>query len=357
MAEKSNHKFQNLVLAVLFVILIGGLLKISKGIALPILAAIIWIYIITSAANALGRMPLIKLLPLFFRRLIVFLGFIIAFVSFGAVLINTIEQIIAVAPVYQENFEKLFYKIVHWLGVEIKTDWQTLAEATGGQIDAKKILTSGISGLISIGGTVSLVLIYASFLMAERHDFPTKLAAAIPNKYEVKRTQKIMHDINKKIGDYLATKTLINIILAAVSYAIMWAFDIDFPLFWALLIGLLNYIPYIGSLVAVSFPILLSVAQYASVDVTLPLSILLILVQWIVGNFLEPKMIGKRVNLSPFVVIISLSIWFGLLGIGGAILAIPLTSMLVIVMAAFAPTKPYAILLSQDIDQVVRDEK
>lgn len=351
-AKKNNNKFQNLVLSVLLIILVGGLLKVGKGIALPILAAIIWVYIITSAANMLGHWPVLKHLPLFFRRAIIFIIFISGLVGFSSVVIVTIEQIIAVAPTYQQNIEIIIKQIAASLGIENQPDLQTLIDATLGQFKLQKMLSGLLVSLGSISGTISLVLIYAAFLMAERNAFSVKLIAAMPSKYEVERTQTIMHDINSKIGDYLAAKTLINIILATISYAIMWAFGVDFALFWALLIGLLNYIPYIGSLFAVLFPVILTLAQFASLEWTLFVASSLILVQWLVGNVLEPRMIGKQVNLSPFVVIVSLSIWFALLGIGGAILAIPLTSMFAIILAAFKPSKPFAILLAQDIEAV-----
>lgn len=351
-ANNNIDRFQTFVMAVLLIVLLGWLLEVGKGIALPILAAIMWVYIITGAANALGHWPLIKYLPLFLRRILVFIAFVAGITIFGGVVIVTVEQIIEAAPTYQTNLEQSFRNILEYFGLENRVNMPMLQNSGQGQQRFQQILSGIVVSLGSIGGIVSLVLIYATFLMAERGGFSAKLAAAMPSQHEVKRTQAIMHDINSKIGNYLAAKTLINVILAVISYAIMWAFGVEFAIFWALLIGLLNYIPYIGSLVAVLFPVILTLAQSASVEWTIYVAISLIFVQWLVGNVLEPRIIGKQVNLSPFVVIVSLSIWYALLGVGGAILAIPLTSMLAIILAAFAPTKPFAILLAQDIAAV-----
>lgn len=345
-----SQKFQALVLSLLFITLIAWVIKISKDITMPILAAIIWTYIITSTANALGRLPIIKNAPLIFRRLLVLLVVIVGFVIFGTVIIVTIEQIIAIAPSYQANLEQLMLRASALLGVEDQPNWQVFINETWGQINLKNFFAALLISFVSLGGSIALVLIYASFLIAERNGFTKKLVAALPTKFEVTRTQSIMQDINDKIGDYLAIKTLINVILAAISYIIMWSFGIDFALFWALLVGVLNYIPYIGSLIAVFFPVVLSMAQFASFELTISLTICLIFIQWLIGNVVEPKLIGKQTNLSPFVVIVSLSIWFELLGVGGAILAIPLTSILAIILSAFKPTKPFAIMLAQNID-------
>lgn len=94
---------------------------------------------------------------------------------------------------------------------------------------------------------------------------------------------------------------MINAILGVLSWAVMWWFGVDFAVFWALLIALLNYIPYVGSFLGVVFPVLLSLAQFGALQTTIWLTLWLTTVQFYVGNILEPKLIGKQVNLSPFV--------------------------------------------------------
>ena len=114
------------------------------------------------------------------------------------------------------------------------------------------------------------------------------------------------------------------------------------------LIGVLNYIPYVGSMVGVAFPVLLTAAQYGSIDKIIIVLISLTASQMFMGGVVEPRLLGRSMNLSPFVVLISLTVWYALWGIGGAILAVPMTSVVVIILAEFQPTRPFAILLSQD---------
>ena len=149
---------------------------------------------------------------------------------------------------------------------------------------------------------------------------------------------------------YLAVKTLINVILGVISYAIMWAMDIDFALFWAVLIALFNYIPYVGSLLAVMLPVALSLAQFASVPTTLLLAALLTIAQVYTGNVMEPRMFSRQLNLSAFVILVALSLWTALWGLAGAILAVPLTSVMAIVFAAFPETRFIAVLLADHIE-------
>lgn len=93
---------------------------------------------------------------------------------------------------------------------------------------------------------------------------------------------------------------------------------------------------------------MLALAQFGSLSWAVLAFILLMAVQMFVGNVLEPKMIGKSVNLSSFVVLVALVFWTTLWGLPGAILSVPLTSVLVIILAASEGARPLAIMLSTD---------
>ena len=190
-------------------------------------------------------------------------------------------------------------------------------------------------------------------LYPSRNDFEkTFFEECIPivEKVDVHPTCSILHEINSKVSDYLVAKTMINILLALVSFVILWLHDVDFALFWAIVIGLLNYIPYIGSYLGVTFPVVLSFAQFVSWPLTLSLAVFLTFAQFVVGNLVEPRFIGRQVNLSPVVVLVSLSVWMSLWGVPGAILAVPLTSVMAIVFASFDETRFLSILLADQID-------
>ncbi|MGP1355899.1 AI-2E family transporter, partial [Roseicyclus sp.] len=149
-----------------------------------------------------------------------------------------------------------------------------------------------------------------------------------------------------RIGRYLFVKTAINIILGAISFAIMLLLGIEFALFWAVLIAFLNYIPYIGSIVGVIFPVLLSLAQFGTIAMAGTVLVALSAAQIFVGAWLEPRMMGRAFNLSPFVVLLSLAVWSTLWGLPGALLAVPMTASLVLVLAEIRSTRFIAVMLS-----------
>jgi predicted PurR-regulated permease PerM len=262
-----------------------------------------------------------------------------------------VNDLVAAMPRYQQNLEALAESVATMAGMDNPT-WDEIVDMTLGRLNFQAITLRVLGSVSSLTLLFILVLIYSGFLMVERRTFTDKLRVALPHGDRAERTWTILREANGKIGDYLAIKTAVNVILGALSYAILWYMDIDFALFWAVMIGLSNYIPYVGSVVGVALPVTLSLAQFGSLGASAVLGALLIAAQTYVANVLEPRMMGKALNLSPFVILVALAIWSTLWGLPGALLAIPLTAMIVIICAAFPATRFVAALLANDPGQI-----
>ena len=122
---------------------------------------------------------------------------------------------------------------------------------------------------------------------------------------------------------------------------------IDAPLFWAFLIFVLNFIPTIGSLIATTFPTIFAILQFGEFTPGFLVLAIIGSIQLVVGNFIEPKLMGNTLNISPLVVFLTLAIWGVMWGVIGMLLSVPITVILIIIMSEFPGTKPIAILLSQ----------
>lgn len=337
-----------IVLALALVALIGMFLVVGEALLVPIFVAVISVYVLVAASNAIGALPIGAALPEWARRLIVLALFLLAVLWLGGVMISTAGQVRARLPEYYHNLTGLVLKVVRLLGLDDGRDWAGLLSEAMGNIRIQQFAGPVLSSISAAAGLIFMVVIYSMFLMGERDGFAHKIAVALPGE-RGKSASRIVLRVNQSISDYLAVKTLVNIILGAISFAVMWGFGVDFALFWAILIALLNYIPYVGSLLGVVFPVALSLAQYGSLERTLGVVTLLTAAQLYVGNSLEPRMVGRKVNMSPFVVLVALAVWSTVWGVAGAILAIPLTSIIAIVMSSFAVTRPFAVLLAEDV--------
>lgn len=353
-AQRREPGWLALPAALLTVLLLIVLLKIGQPVLLPILLAVIAVYVLAETEAALSRLPGLGRLPRLLLRGMVLVLFLALLLSLGLVIQGTLREIAVAAPRYEANLGVILTGIADRLGMDDAALWEKIASGFAEAIDLQSTIAMVLLSLGNFGFMLFLVAIYASFLMAERVALPEKLSRAFASPEHAERAARIVAEINEGIGSYLATKTLINVILGGISYAILLAFGVDFALFWALVIALLNYIPYVGSYVGVAFPVILSLAQFGNLGTTLFLAACLTTAQLGVGNWLEPRMIGQRANLSPFVVLAALAAWSALWGIPGAIFAVPLTSMIAIVCAAFEQTRWVPILLSQDARRLDR---
>jgi predicted PurR-regulated permease PerM len=147
---------------------------------------------------------------------------------------------------------------------------------------------------------------------------------------------------------YLWVQTLMSLIITGLTYVTLAVIGLENALFWSFLIFFLNYIPTIGSLAAVVLTTAVALVQFPTLQPVLMVFAGVGVWQFIIGNFLQPRMTGDSLNLSAVVVLLALAIWGAMWGIVGAFLAAPLTVMLMIVLAQFPTTRWIAILLSAD---------
>ncbi len=147
---------------------------------------------------------------------------------------------------------------------------------------------------------------------------------------------------------YFAIKLFVSALTALGSYAIMKIVGLDFAETWALLAFLLNFIPNIGSAVATILPSLVALVQFDTVGPFLIVAIGISAIQFCVGNFVEPPLMGRSLNLSPLVIILSLTFWAFVWGIVGMFLSVPIMVMVLIVCSHVPAWRPVAVLLSGD---------
>jgi AI-2 transport protein TqsA len=254
----------------------------------------------------------------------------------------------SLAPQYQQSLLAAIQRLAVFLRIETEPTWTTLRQELFAQINIQRVLGSMLASVSSIIVSVMVVFLYATFLLVERRFFPQKMENISSDASRVAQIRAITSDINKRIGAYLALKTFISLFLGAISWVIMAFAGLEFAAFWAVLIAFLNYVPYIGSFLGVFFPVIMAIIQFEDASVILSVLLALVLVQFLIGNFLDPYVMGNSLNLSPFAILVSLAIWSELWGIAGAFLAVPITAVLAIIFSEFLSTRPIAVLLSRN---------
>ena len=153
--------------------------------------------------------------------------------------------------------------------------------------------------------------------------------------------------IAKDIRTYLYLMTLVSLLTGLGTYIICEAFGVSAAIFWAFLAFLLNYIPTVGTILGIAFPSLFALATFDSTGVVLALALCLFAVQFLLGNVLLPRLMGSRLDISEFVVILSLFGWGAIWGVTGMLLSVPLTVILMIFLNQFPSTRKIALALSK----------
>lgn len=334
--------------AVALTLMLGWLVVVGRSFLIPILIGVIAVYVLTSAANALGRVPGLSRLSEGWRRFVAGAGILMLFLIIIGYVAANAQAITEAVPGYGANFDALLEQVSAALGLQKTPQVSDLMTRLQEQVNWGQLAGDLVGALTGVGGLLFAALLYAAFLLAEWNDLPTKTRLALGDAEKTRKTLDTVAQINGKIGTYLASKTLVNIILGVLSLAVMWILGIEFALFWAILIGLMNYIPYVGSVVGVFFPATLALVQFASLSQGVVALAALVGAQLLVGNVLEPRLMGRSVNMSPVVILAALAFWGSVWGLVGAILAVPLTSMIMIILAEIPATRPVAVMMSGD---------
>lgn len=321
------------------------LLIVGKALILPIVVAIVFWFLIATLAQTYGRLGTWGYrMPSWLAMTFAILTFVAALMAFIDLTRDNVSQVVAVAPTYQKNLEALADRAVTLTGFNIPTVDQLMAK-----IDLGRIATSLAASLTSFAGDVSIILVYVIFMLIEQKSFSAKLDALVTDPVRHQKVRRTLRRINADVRTYIWVKTALSVATGGISWIVMVAVGLDFAAFWAVLIFLLNYIPTIGSILGIVFPTLLALVQFPdSLTPFLVVFVCLGATQVITGNVVEPKMMGKSLNLSPLVILFSLALWGTLWGVIGMFLSVPITVIAMIVFAQFETTRPVAILLSAD---------
>ncbi|MCX6168449.1 MAG: AI-2E family transporter [Ignavibacteriales bacterium] len=211
-------------------------------------------------------------------------------------------------------------------------------------------LTAGLlSGLSSLLSDLVLILLTVTFILLEVSSFPVKLRTIIGDpKQAFPQFTKFIVDMKR----YMVIKTIINLVAGILIAVWMQILGVQFPVLWGFLAFILHYIPNIGSVIAAVPAALLALVQLGLGSALLVVAGN-VFIGFIIGNVIEPRLMGRKFGLSTLVVFLSLIFWGSLLGLVGAILCIPLTMTFKFAFESSESTRWIAVLLgSEKLDEI-----
>ena len=207
-----------------------------------------------------------------------------------------------------------------------------------------KLTARLLSGLSSALSDLVLILLTVTFILLEVSSFPVKLRAILGDPKQVfPEFTKFVIDMKR----YMVIKTIINLVAGILIAVWMYILGVQFPVLWGFLAFLLHYVPNIGAVISAIPAALLALVQLGPGSAVLVLAGNIV-VGFIIGNVIEPRLMGRKFGLSTLVVFLSLIFWGSLLGLIGAILCIPLTMALKFIFESNESTRWIALLLGSE---------
>lgn len=212
------------------------------------------------------------------------------------------------------------------------------------QLDAGALTRGGVIGGLGFTRDLIVMMIYMIFIFAEARLFQRKILAIAGDRREDAR--RVLEHVAWGIQRYLLVKTFISLLTGGLCYLLLTSLDVPYAMLLGLLTFLLNFIPAFGSIIAGLLATLVALAAGDTWTPALGTAIGYLAVNMFLGNYLDPKILGKELNLSPLVIVVSVVVWAGIWGVAGAFLAVPITSALQVILLSFDRTRPIAVLLS-----------
>jgi AI-2 transport protein TqsA len=274
------------------------------------------------------------------------------FVFFGTVILfaSSLLQLSGRMPSYENQLQGILNSISIYLpeaGVSLESILRDIATF------AFRVSGSIVTGALNAGSTIVLIFITTTFLLLD--------AAGAPERVQREVEDQPVHlsrftELSRTVVNYMLLRTETNLVGGIGVAILLFIGGIDFALLWGLLFFIFGYIPYLGFYLAAIPPMLLGLFEYGLIG-AVGVLVAITIVNALVENVIFPSLAGKGLKLSPTIVFLSLFYWAYVLGTAGALIAVPLTIVVKIVLESSKDTRLMAKLMESSGDRGQDEEK
>ncbi len=320
----------------IFLLLFGAFLYLGRAILLPVFAA---------AVIALTLAPLIKALKRFgvspwITGLFILLAGFGSLSLLGMALAGPVSKWIAQAPqigsAIQQKLSVLDQPIaaLHQLEGALFGSGNTQVN-----VSAPSVVLPVVAFVTPAAGEALLFFVTLYFFLVGQIELRNQMVKMFGNRDSKLRFLKIMHDIERNLAGYLTVVTIINAAVGTIVGVGCWAIGLPNPLIFGLLAALFNYVPYLGPAVMVITLFGVGLVSFPSLSHALIAPLGLIAVTTTEGHLVTPTIVGRRLTLNPLLVFLALAFWTWMWGPFGALLAVPLSIVGLVVFNHLVPAE------------------
>ena len=342
-----NEKFrlQTWLMGIIAFAVVLFLLVQAKFILIALAIAIILFSLTSDAINSISRLRIGQFRIANWLASIVAV-FLIAsgLLTLAGLVISQINTVLTTTLSYTDDAQRAIAQMFSWMGEDVE---QSVLQ-TVRTIEISGYLRSAAGQAGTILSQVVLIILFVGFLFLERVWFGTKLENLMGDQAQARRVSAIIGSIIRRVNRYLLVKALISSATGVAVFLLLSVFDIQFAVAMGLLTFVLNFIPSVGSIIATLIVTLVAYIQTPEPQTAVLIFVLTGMIQFILGNVIDPMLMGKTLRLSAFGIIISLAFWGAVWGVPGMFLAVPIMVAVMIVCSHIPAARPVAILLSRE---------
>lgn len=344
-----SKTLQNIAYGLIIAISIGWLLHINSNIVVPIVFAIVLAVFLNPLDKRIRSKLKIKWLSISLTFMCLILPFLLISALFSLQLMSILESMPSIGENLKLGMDQAFRKIRSVFPfIRLNTN-QFFAPQDPQNLEGPiKIIGQSLISTTSILTSVGLSFIFAFLFLYYKISFKNFIIYQFDkeNRPDVRET---LEKIKEIIQSYIGGLGLVIVILSILNSIGLWVIGVPYAIFWGVLGGILAVIPYFGTIMGGMLPFLYSLATADTNLQPILVMVFYLAIQQIEGNFITPKIIGDKVDINPLFALLALLFLGSFWGVGGIILALPVISIIKIVLSQFPETLPYAVLMSSDI--------
>ncbi len=321
------------------------LLVQARFILISLATAIILFALMSDAIDAIARVRIGLLrIPKWLASLAALALVSGLLLSLSAIIVSQVNTIVLTSITYADQFQRVIAGLFGWMGDGVEEAVLNAMQT----VDISAYLRTAASQAGGLLSATVLVIIFVTFLFVERIWFSAKLNGLFGDPSRARRVSRIFGRIIHRVNRYLLVKTLVSAATGAIVYGIALVFGLDLALAIAILTFVLNFIPSVGSIIATVLIGLVAWIQLGEPAPAIAVFLLAGTVQFVIGNLIDPMLMGKALRLSSFGIILSLAFWGAVWGVPGMFLSVPIMVAAMIVCSEIPALRPLAVLLSRE---------
>lgn len=316
------------------------LLVQARFLLISLAFAIIIFSLTSDAIHAFGRLRVPNWLATTLALVVITVGLLWA----ATAIVAQVNEIVSTAISYTERIEDLLPLLLDWMGPNA----QVAIESAIQNVNVTGWIRSVAGQASDLLSGVVLILLFVGFMFTERVWFPLKVERLTQSSEQAAKMRVVFGSIMRRVNRYLVVKAVVSAITAALVWAVFRIAGLELAGAVAMLTFVLNFIPNIGSIIATVIAVLLALVQTGSMGEVIVIGITITAVQFLIGNIVDPMLMGQTLRMSAFGIILSLAFWGAVWGLPGMFLAVPIMVALMIVCTHIPWLRPVAIILSRE---------